>query len=275
MQSFHYSNGVEPSECTDASPSMLVIQSPDSVNGAITVNGVDIRFTGTIVLRTLADQVMQLVVLEGSATSDMISVPAGFTMAVQLQPDGRQASGSWGGLRPVTGDERAFFGVLELMPSEGLYSALSVPTEEQVTATLQSVNQSAAGQTVSASPQSGSCEGFRPTSPLDGLAFGPTDFYWDGVENATQYRVNIYRDGELARTETIDAFTTTTTIDTSTGGIGDGSSYGWNVEALTNGNVMCTTGTVTLLRAASAQVAGGGDDGGGGGDDNKCNWGCD
>lgn len=278
MQASSFSSGIESSECTDESPSMLVVQSPDTVDGSITVNGIDILFSGTIALRMLPDQVMQLVVLSGSANSSRISIPPGFTMTIQLNGAGNEPAGSWTALRPITNDERGFFGVLELMPSAGLYSAMTVPTEEQVTTTLQTINQQAAGATVStsdASGPSGSCEGFRPTSPLDGLAFGSTDFYWDGAQNVTQYRVNIYRDGELARSETIDAFTTSTAIDTSSGGIGDGASYGWNVEALADGEVVCTTGTVTLLRSAAAQAAGGGDDGGGGGDDNKCNWGCD
>jgi hypothetical protein len=197
-------------------------------------------------------------------------------MSVQLNEDATAPAGSWTGFRPITGDERGFFGVLELMPNNVLYLPLTIPTQEQIASTLRNVNQSATTATVSnaASASGASCEGFRPTSPLDGLAFGSTDFYWDGSAQATQYRVNVFRDGELARSETLDAFSTTTAIDTSSNGVGDGEVYAWNVEALTNGQVICTSGTVTLLRSASVQSAGGGG-GGGGGDDNKCNWGCD
>ncbi|MEL6270947.1 MAG: SH3 domain-containing protein [Chloroflexota bacterium] len=280
MQSFVFTNGTEASACSDESPSMLVMQTPDTVNAEITANGMDIQFTDTIALRMLPDNVMQLVTLSGAANASRISVPPGFTMSVALNADG--TGGAWTNLRPITGEERGFFGVLELMPDTGLYTALSVPTADDVAATLRTVNQAATTTTVNnsaatgTSAASGSCEGFRPTSPLDGLAFGSTDFYWDGTGEATQYRVNVFTDGELARSETIDAFSTTTTIDTSTGGIGDGLSYSWNVEAIADGQTVCTTGTVTLLRSAAAQSAGGGDGGGGGGgDNNQCNWGCD
>ncbi|MEM6280871.1 MAG: SH3 domain-containing protein [Chloroflexota bacterium] len=277
MQSFVYSNGTEASACTNESPSMLVIQTPDTVDAEITVNGLDIQFTDTIALRTLPDNILQLVTLAGAANADRISVPPGFTMSVQLTADGTAPDGAWTNLRPITGEERGFFSVLELMPEAGLYTALSVPTADDVAATLRTVNQAAATTTTAsagAPAATGNCDGFRPTSPLDGLAFGSTDFYWDGTGEATQYRVNIFTDGELVRSETIDAFSTTASIDTSTGGIGDGASYAWNVEAIASGQTVCTTGTVTLLRSAAAQSAGGGSGSGGGGN-NQCNWGCD
>ncbi len=276
MQAFHYRNATGGSECTEDSPSMLTIQAPDGVTGNVTANGTEIQFSDTIALRTLPGGVMQLVVLQGSATTDGITLAEGFTINMQLNADETAPAGAWTGFRPISGDEQAFFSVLELMPEAGLYRAVTVPTQDEITATLRTVNAGVTGSANAtvASAAASSCDGFRPTSPLDGLAFGATDFYWDGAAEATEYRVNIYRDGELARSETIDAFTTTTAIDTSSNGIGDGLSYGWNVEALVNGETVCETGTVTLLRSAGGQAAGNDGDSGGG-DDNKCNWGCD
>jgi hypothetical protein len=276
MQSFILTTGVESSPCSEQSPSMLLIQAPDGVTASITMNGMDVRFSDAIVMRATPDNQMQLFVLAGGASTGVLSVPAGFTAQAELSEDGSDVVGAWSNLRPISPDERTFLGVLELIPSEALYIALNVPTEAEVAATLASVNQASAGavQAVSASG-SGNCEGFRPTSPLDGFAFGQTTFYWDGVAGADQYRVNVYTDGQLSASTTIDALSTTTNIDTSSGGIGDGQGYGWNVEALSGGQVICTSGTVAMLRSANTQVVsdGGGDGGSDDGGGNNCGWG--
>jgi hypothetical protein len=85
----------------------------------------------------------------------------------------------------------------------------------------------------------------------------------------------VYTDGQLSASTTIDALSTTTNIDTSSGGIGDGQGYGWNVEALSGGQVICTSGTVAMLRSANTQVVsdGGGDGGSDDGGGNNCGWG--
>lgn len=277
MQSFVLTTGTETSPCSVQSPSMLVIQAPGGVNAGVTVNSVDVRFSDAIVLRVTPENQMQLFVLAGGASTGVLSVPAGFTVLADLSDDGREIEGAWANLRPISPDERGFLSVLELFPADSLYTAFSVPTADEVAATLASVNQASAGaaQTVSASG-SGNCEGFQPTSPLDGFAFGQTTFYWDGVTGADQYRVNVYTDGQLSNSTTIDALSTTTTIDTSSGGIGDGQGYGWNVEAISGGQVICSSGTVAMLRAANTQSVsdgGGGSSDGDGGGGNNCGWG--
>ncbi|MEO0562571.1 MAG: SH3 domain-containing protein, partial [Chloroflexota bacterium] len=276
MQNFALTTGTESSECSEESPSMLLMQAPAGVSAIVEANGAPLRFTDTVVLRTLADNSLQAFVLSGSATAGVVSVPPGFTVSAPLNSAGLSTGSSWAGLRPMTADERGFLSILQQTPEATLYTAVAVPTQEEIAATLRSVNQAAgsAGTTVAATGGAG-CSGFRPTSPLDGLAFGPTTFYWDGVGNASQYRVNVFTDGELAYSETIDALSTTTTFDTATAFIGDGTSYGWNVEAISNSQVTCTTGTVTLLREAAAQTAGSGGGGGGdnGGGGNDCGWG--
>jgi len=270
MQSFSFQNGVEPSDCSDQSPSMLVLQSPNGMAAAITANGADIRFTDTIVLRITADGQLQVTVLAGNASIGILSIPTGFTVLAPIAGENGAVNGGWTNLRPITPDERGFFGVLSLIPETGLYSVLRVPSEDEVTATLVSLNQGAQGSGAGG----GSCPGFQALSPLDGLAFGPTTFYWDSLANATQYRLNIFREGgALVKSEVIDSYTTALTSNTADG-LGDGYVFAWNIEALDrNGRVMCTTGTVNLLRSAAPQRAGGGGSGDSGGSGQGNTWG--
>lgn len=289
MQSFFLRTGLDSSPCSEQSPSMLVIQAPEGSTGSITVNGADLRFVGTIVLRNLPDNVLQLFVLDGNATNGVLSVPPGFNIILQLSEDGRSPNGAWSTLRPINDDERNWLTVLESIPPTAMYTALSIPSQADISTILTSINQ------FGGSGGAG-CAGFQPTSPLQFFDFGESTLYWDGVENVSQYRVNVYDEfGQVIVTRTVDAFTSSAVVDTSPGGIGDGGSFAWDVEALSNGRTVCQTGKVTVLRQAGSRGAavgaseasfnagqsGGGnndddddDDGGGGGDEDECVWGC-
>ena len=98
------------------------------------------------------------------------------------------------------------------------------------------------------------CFGFRPTSPLDGLADGNTTFYWDGATGAQSYVVMIYNldrlGGALVATYPTSGPFTRVVGDTTISAIGDGFRFSWNVAALVNGRIVCATSPVTLYRAA-------------------------
>ena len=77
-------------------------QGPEDFSSRITANGIDIDFSGTILLRTLPDNMMQFIVLNGSGVSGGLSVSSGFTMAIALGVD-PQVDGPWTGMRPGPG----------------------------------------------------------------------------------------------------------------------------------------------------------------------------
>lgn len=94
------------------------------------------------------------------------------------------------------------------------------------------------------------CEGFRPTSPLDGLACGLNTFYWDAAPGADHYVVNLYNESgaQVGSFQTTGSETSLTTeVNQQTAGAGF--SFGWEVQALQNGQVICTTRRVTIPRA--------------------------
>jgi hypothetical protein len=86
------------------------------------------------------------------------------------------------------------------------------------------------------------CKPFKATSPLDGLNYGTNSFYWDAAPGATSYRINV----QGAGSKEIDAPTTTINFDIS--GAGFNPQLTWSVDALFNGQVACSSQSVTIPR---------------------------
>jgi SH3 domain-containing protein len=272
MQSIFLKTGETTASCTDAPPSMLMIQAPGGMNASINVNGVDIRFDGSLVVHVSDDHTMQVVVLGGGANVDGVSLPAGFTLNIPLSDDGHSSNGAATGLRPINEGERNFLTPLTAgISSDLLYTALSVPTQDDIAAIMAQLNYASAGQTVSG-PASGQaeCSRFKPTSPLGGMPLGSTPFYWDIAPGATAYRLNFYGgDGGLVTSVDANASSSTITIDTST--LGGGSNFSWNIDALVNGQVACSSGHVSVVRDAFGQTVS--NDNGGGTQQQSCTGG--
>lgn len=97
------------------------------------------------------------------------------------------------------------------------------------------------------------CAPFRATSPLDGLNHGSTTFYWDAAPGATSYRVNLYnldeKGGALVGSFTTAAPQTNLTADLSVQNVGYGFSFAWEVQALVNGQVGCSSARFNVPRA--------------------------
>lgn len=91
------------------------------------------------------------------------------------------------------------------------------------------------------------CSGLSPTSPRDGLAFGNNTFYWNGIEAAQVYVVNVYRDGVLVRSARTPAPNTQLTIDLSDIE-GRLATYTWDVVALAGGVELCRAATNPMRR---------------------------
>ncbi|NWG18233.1 MAG: LysM peptidoglycan-binding domain-containing protein [Chloroflexi bacterium] len=99
------------------------------------------------------------------------------------------------------------------------------------------------------------CSNFAATSPLDGLAYGPTTFYWNPAPGATGYRVNIFNVGEqngaLVASFTTDGNSYNLTAELNVDNTGYGFSFAWNVEALgADGQPACVSQQVFVPREA-------------------------
>ncbi len=108
------------------------------------------------------------------------------------------------------------------------------------------------GQPAAPVANAGDCSALVPASPLDGLAHGGNIFYWNGISGATSYRVNVYGSDVNAGS----LFASFNTAGAETHVSGDLSGYPgyrmtWNVEALTNGSVICASPVRAMGHAAS------------------------
>lgn len=251
MQAFYFRTGVGDPQCLEA-PALLVVQSPEKIRVDLSANGADFSIGSTVVLRLLEGNVMQLMVVDGQANLGGIILPAGFTMTMPLAPDLRSPAGGWENFRPLNQTELLLLQILELIPPEILSYGIEIPTQGDILATLQQFAQSgASGQGASSGPAAGqaNCSSFRPTSPLGGMAFGLNTFYWDPAPGATSYRVNIFDENgnQVASYETTGP---TTSLVGDTSGLGGGISFSWQVVALVNGQIACSSATVSMQREA-------------------------
>ncbi len=265
MQDFYFSTGSGLADCTGALPALLIIQGPQGVPVSLTINGVDMRLDSTIAL-WVQDGEMHLMVLQGAAQVGTLSIPQGFTAKAPLSEDGHSVTGAWENLRAMSPGERTVLTPLQNLPADSLNNQIEIPTEQDIQATLAALNASSVGE-ARTGPASGraDCSRFRVTSPLDGLSIGTTTFYWDAALGADNYQINIFdASGSQVGTFQTNSANTALSVDTSGGSIGGGFNFSWEVQALVNNQVACTTSRVTVLREAGTTRV----ERGGGGNDN-------
>jgi hypothetical protein len=251
MQAFQFRTGLGQPTCDESPPSLLLVQGPENVRVDITANGADIQIGSTIVLWLLPDNRMQLVVVNGEAHVGGLSIPEGFTITAPLNEAGEvEQAQDWTGFRALTPQELEWLLPLEFIPVNLLHYPIVVPTQTDIAAFLASLN---AARTQGGGVVSGpaarqvDCSRLVPTSPLGGMAYGRNTFYWDGAAGATGYQVNVYDEsGGLVASGQTSAPTTNLTLDV----LGQaGFSYAWEVSALVNGQLACTTARLSMQRA--------------------------
>ncbi len=253
MQAFYFRTGLSGASCTEAPPSLLVVQGPQNVKVDITANGADIRIGSTIALRLLEGNKVQLIVVSGKAELGNLVVPAGFSVIAPLSDDGKSLGGDWTDFKPLTQEELDELKGLENLPPDLLHYPIILPTLEDIQAILAAFSQtSSVGGGASNGPAAGkaNCSTLRPTSPLGGLPFGPVTFYWDAAAGATSYRVNIYGEGGGLRTS-INSNGASTNVAGDTTGLGEGSTFSWEVQAFVDGQLACTSGRVSMFRSSA------------------------
>jgi|GEM_PF-1858135 len=255
-QDFFLSTTEDGNGCGETFPSMLYIQGPDNMLATLTVNNVELRINSDVVIRVDENNIMHVYTIEGVARGDGISIPAGFTISIQLSEDGRDRNGSWTNLRPIEEDERNFLGGLALLSESLLYRPVEIPSQEEVGELLAVLNQASAGsgQTITTSVGRGkvNCNNFQPTFPLDALTPGTAPFYWDGAPGAEAYNLNFYDVGGAALgSVTVDALNPTYQVDPGSI-VGDRGQFAWAVDALLGGQVACTTGKAIVQRIAGS-----------------------
>jgi hypothetical protein len=246
LQAFQLRTGFTEPECREA-PSLMVVQGPENTRIQIEVNGVDIELGSTIVLRTINQNTqMNVATLDGSARIGNLVIAEGFNATADLDEEG-DVDGNFGGLSPIPLRDLQIFQTLENVPGNILNYDINVQDRPSVIQTAVPTNDNPQPLQTQEPTVSGNaeCGGFRATSPVEGLFYGGNTFYWDPAPGATSYRVTVVGFTSID----VGAGQTNAFIDLYN--VGTNFQMSWYVEALVDGQVACTSQTVTIPREAS------------------------
>lgn len=103
-------------------------------------------------------------------------------------------------------------------------------------------------------PPSFICENLRLTSPLGGLPNGWATFYWDTLENAVSYRINVYSAGNYLMSFEAAAPNTNLQGDVSQGAIGGESPLTVEIIAFAADGRQCSQSYTIAREAAPSQL---------------------
>lgn len=228
MQAFYFQTGLGNATCAEA-PDVVGIHSPEGLTVDLSVNGAEISVGSFITLRNTAPDAFALTVIEGHVeNTDGDIIETGESIDGTMDDDGNITD--WGDKRPAT-DEELYLG--DLFDEEEVLVDLGVEEEATNVGTF-------------------SCGGFASTSPTLGLGYGFNQFYWNPASgNITNYRVVVInQEAGGSVSATTQGTETSLGINLTQDTIGGGFSFAWYVEALRNGNVVCTSATIALQRGA-------------------------
>jgi hypothetical protein len=99
------------------------------------------------------------------------------------------------------------------------------------------------------------CADLALTAPLGGMANGFERFYWNDLEGATSYRLNLYYAGVLLRSVDADGDTTMAEIDVSRNAIGGDTPLTVELLAFDAAGNQCSQTYSIAREAAPPQVA--------------------
>jgi hypothetical protein len=131
MQAFYLLKAFPAAKCTDAPPSVAVMQGPRSVHVDFTINEADITIGSTVVFQLLDENTLQLAVLDGEARTENLIVGAGFKTIISLGRDEDRnvlaVNGRWHECRRLTDEDRAALRPLENIPANLLHYPIRIP----------------------------------------------------------------------------------------------------------------------------------------------------
>jgi hypothetical protein len=245
MQNFCLRTGVENGDCGSTLPALLVLQAGPNIPIEIQANGSSIRFTSTILLRNLPGNQFQLIVLDGIAEVGVHVLPAGFTTTALLNGEGCGLLDTWRYPTALTDEEMSGLKLLEQISPNLLHRPIEIPDRSLIQQNTReyfgAVYGPAAGQI--------NCSQFQPIAPLTTIPYGVTTFFWGIISEADTYQLKIFgAEGQLIGTYPLNINNNNTSVNMADPGFGGGSVFAWEVDALIEGEIACTTERVRVLR---------------------------
>lgn len=268
MQAFYFTTKLDQADCTQA-PDTLLIQGPQHMKIDLEANQANIQIGSTILLSMIDADTMQLIVLDGQANVGDLIIPEGFKAYAPLRlpdeeeakdillDDGKIIGGPWIECQPIPVDELGRYKSLEGIPPELLNYPIVMP-DAQRGECIKPV--AAGGETNQSKPTScgttfpgeaadkADCCGFAATVPSGTIPYDNVPFAWTAAGGATSYQVNLFTAAEGRYITSYDTAGAETQMNIFTPNITDGSDFTWEVSALVDGKVACTTSRVGITR---------------------------
>jgi hypothetical protein len=272
MQAFYFTSNADETNCNQA-PNTLLIQGPQHMKIDLNANEANIQIGSTILLSTIDDKTMQLVVLDGEANVKDLIIPEGFKAVIPLRPpneeeaqlikldDAKIITDSWDDCQAMSEDELAAYKPLENIPPQLLNYPITIP-EVQKGKCFKPGEQSVGGACGTTFPgvaaNEANCCGFAATGPSGTIPYDNVTFAWNPARGATSYQINVFTAAENRYVTSFSTSGADTQMNIFTPSLTDGSNFTWEVAALVNGQVACTTTRVPITRTPGGGSAGGG-----------------
>lgn len=273
MQAFYFTTRFNQVDCSQA-PNSLLIQGPQHMKIDLDANEANIQIGSTILLSMIDADTMQLVVIDGQANVKDLIVPEGFKATIPLRPpddeeakliklnDAKIIAGSWEECQPIPEEELAGYKSLEGIPPQLLNYPITIPDVQKGKCIKPGEqNQSTGGACGTTFPgeaaDKANCCGFAATAPSGTIAYDNVPFAWNPARGATSYQVNIFTAAENRYVTSYNTSGAETQLNVFTPALTDGSNFTWEVAALVNGQVACTTTRVGIARTPGGGSAGG------------------
>jgi hypothetical protein len=252
MQAFYLTTGIGQSGCQQA-PDTLLVQGPENYEIDLTVNGAEIRLGSTVLFRTV-DDALEITVIDGKVTilpdefnSQEIIIPEGFRSAACLaepidagnegDADDRRVGCAWA--EPERTNLSAWCS-LEDIPVNVLNYPVNVTCDDALPSNPVPVvnNPQPEAPVTSVPPLTPECQNFQRLAGGERMI---SQYRWSIVPQADQYKLNLYdSNGSIVASRWFPA--SVTSADLNLGDFPTGGAFQWEVEALLNGQVLCSTG---------------------------------
>ena len=160
-------------------------------------------------------------------------------------------------------EELAAYKSLENIPPELLNYPITIPDPQagECIKPGAAPNQSTGGACGTTFPgeaaSKANCCGFAATAPSGTIPYDNVSFAWNPARGATSYQVNIFTAAEGRYVTSYNTAGAETEMNIFTPLLTDGSNFSWEVAALVDGKVACTTPRVGIARAPGGGSGGG------------------
>jgi hypothetical protein len=262
MQAFYLRTGIGNAECVEAPRDTLMVQSPEQIKVEITVNGVNVRIGSTVLFNTPEEDILEITVLDGEAVilgpdsssdEDDLVIEEGFTTQACLSEpqdlgiDG-EANDRVVGCEfstPTETEQNQQWCFLEGVPSDVLFYDITFACNEPTESNTETGSTGSNTNPAVLAPQN-TCETFALVAPTSGdVPYFETQYSWTPVDGATQYIVNFFAsDNSFIDSYFVDPTQTSTIVSSAPF---PQSSYSWEVTAIGNNQILCTTQRSQLI----------------------------